>query len=182
MIGICQLASADGDHDLAAPVAPRHQLHRGPGLGQRQLARARGAARVFGTASAGNHDFLRGLGAEPVAYGDDLPRRVAELAGGDGRVDAVLDFTGGDALRQSPALVRHPARHVSVVDPSVKDQGGRYVFVRPSGEQLEVLGGLAGAGRLRVEVAAELPLAAAAAAQRRQEEGHVRGKLVLTVG
>jgi NADPH:quinone reductase-like Zn-dependent oxidoreductase len=146
-----------------------------------QIARALGAARVIGTASPGNHDFLRGLGAEPVEYGDDLPARVADLVGGDGRVDAVLDFVGGVALTQSPGLVRHPVRHASVVDPAVKDQGGRYVFVRPAGEQLEALGELADAGRLRVEVARELPLAEAAEAHRLVEQGHGRGKLVLTV-
>lgn len=146
-----------------------------------QLARARGAARVIGTASPANHDFLRRFGAEPVAYGDDLPHRVAELTGGDGRVDAVLDFVGGTALRQSPGLVRQATRHVSVVDPAVKEQGGRYVFVRPSGEQLETLGALATAGRLRVEVSREFPLAEAAAAQQLVEQGHVRGKVVLTV-
>lgn len=40
-----------------------------------QLARHAGA-RVIGTASPGNHDFVRGLGGEPVAYGDGLAERV----------------------------------------------------------------------------------------------------------
>ncbi|QSB12822.1 NADP-dependent oxidoreductase [Natronosporangium hydrolyticum] len=146
-----------------------------------QLARARGAARVLGTASATNHDFLQSLGCEPIEYGDDLPQRVADRVGGDGRVDAALDFVGGPALAQSPTLVRHPSRHVSVVDPSVLEQGGRYVFVRPDGDQLTLLGELAAAGRLRVTVTRELPLAEAAEAHRLQEEGHVRGKLVLTL-
>ncbi|MEU4424375.1 NADP-dependent oxidoreductase [Actinoplanes sp. NPDC024001] len=146
-----------------------------------QLARALGAARVIGTASSANHDFLRGLGCEPIEYGDDLPDRLAKLVGGDGRVDAALDFVGGTALSQSPAMVRAAARHASVVDPQVKEQGGRYVFVRPNGAQLESLGALADAGRLRVEVAREFPLAEAAQAQRLLEQGHVRGKVVLTV-
>lgn len=146
-----------------------------------QSARALGAARVIGTASGANHDFLRGLGGEPIEYGADLPERLAELVGGDGRVDAVLDFVGGAALSQSARMVRSPQRHASVVDPQVKEQGGRYVFVRPHGEQLESLGGLADAGRLRVEVAREFPLAEAAEAHSLLEKGHVRGKLVLTV-
>lgn len=146
-----------------------------------QSARALGAARVIGTASGANHDFLRGLGGEPIEYGADLPERLAELVGGDGRVDAVLDFVGGAALSQSARMVRSPQRHASVVDPQVKEQGGRYVFVRPHGEQLESLGGLADAGRLRVEVAREFPLAEAAEAHNLLEKGHVRGKLVLTV-
>ncbi|GIF04955.1 NADP-dependent oxidoreductase [Actinoplanes siamensis] len=147
-----------------------------------QIARALGATRVFGTASPANHDFLRGLGCEPLEYGDDLPERLAAAAGGDGRVDAALDFVGGDALTQSPRLVRSPARHVSVVDPRAKDQDGRYVFVRPSGAELELLAGLADSGRLRLEVEREFPLAQAAHAQQVLEKGHVRGKLVLTVG
>ena len=41
-----------------------------------QIAVARGA-RVIGTASEHNHQFLRGLGVEPVAYGDGLVDRRA---------------------------------------------------------------------------------------------------------
>jgi NADPH:quinone reductase-like Zn-dependent oxidoreductase len=146
-----------------------------------QIARALGAHRVIGTASAANHDFLRGLGAEAVEYGAELPKQLAELTGGDGRVDVAVDFVGGEALRQSPRLVRHPARHASVVDPAVKEQGGSYVFVRPDGAQLESLGALAEAGRLRVEVSEQVPLAEAARAHQLIEQGHVRGKVVLTV-
>jgi NADPH:quinone reductase-like Zn-dependent oxidoreductase len=147
-----------------------------------QIARALGAQRVIGTASPANHDFLRSLGAEPVEYGPELPKQLAALAGGDGRVDVAVDLVGGEALRQSPSLVRHPARHVSVVDPAVKEQGGLYVFVRPDGVQLESLSGLADAGRLRVEVSHEVPLAQAARAHQLVEKGHGRGKVVLTVG
>lgn len=147
-----------------------------------QLARALGAVRVLGTASPGNHDFLRTLGGEPVSYGDDLPARVAQLVGGDGKVDAVLDFIGGAALEQSADLVRNPARQVSVVDATqVKAQGGKYVFVRPNGAQLEALGELSDLGRLRVTVSHQFPLAQAAAAHRLLEGGHVRGKVVLTI-
>lgn len=42
-----------------------------------QLARLRGA---LGTASPTNHDYLRELGAEPVAYGEGLVDRVRHLA------------------------------------------------------------------------------------------------------
>src|SRR6201996_4192789 len=51
----------------------------GVGVFAVQLARLAGA-RVIGTASATSSDFLRGLGAEPVAYGDGLPDRVRALA------------------------------------------------------------------------------------------------------
>ena len=148
-----------------------------------QIAQALGASRVLGTASEHNHDFLRELGAEPVTYGAGLPERVAELAGGDGKVDAVVDFVGGQALSDSPAIVRDVSRHGSVVEPpTVLGQGGKYVFVRPDPEQLTWLGELADAGRLRVEVQRTFPLDQAAEAHRLIEQGHVRGKVVLTVG
>ena len=63
-----------------------------------QLAVVRGA-RVIGTASPANHDYLRSLGAEPVAYGEGLAGRVRALAP-DG-VDA--------ALRTSPGAVSCPS-------------------------------------------------------------------------
>ena len=44
-----------------------------------QLAVVRGA-RVIGTASPANHEYLRSLGAEPVAYGEGLAGRVHALA------------------------------------------------------------------------------------------------------
>ena len=70
----------------------------GVGSATVQLARIRGA-RVIGTASAANHDYLRSLGAEPVVYGDGLAGRVRELAP-DG-VDAALTWPATDA----PALI-----------------------------------------------------------------------------
>src|SRR5919201_2581207 len=60
-----------------------------------QLAVARGA-RVIGTGSPVTHDFLRSLGAEPVAYGDGMPERVRALAP-DG-VDLALDVAGSGVL------------------------------------------------------------------------------------
>src|SRR6202042_430754 len=51
----------------------------GVGVFAVQLARLAGA-RVIGTGSATSSDFLRGLGAEPVAYGGGLAGRLRALA------------------------------------------------------------------------------------------------------
>jgi len=135
---------------------------------------------VLGTSSERNADFVKSLGADPVTYGPGLGDRVAELVNGDGRVDVALDFVGGKALAAAPALVRDPARHVSVVDPAtVLEQGGRYVFVRPDAEGLGWLAERAADGRITVEIQQVFDLAAAPDAHRLLEEGHVRGKLVL---
>lgn len=146
-----------------------------------QVAKALGAARVIGTASPRNHDFLRELGAEPVAYGDALVDNVAALVGGDGKVDAVFDCIGGAALSDSPALVRDPARIVSIVDTNVLELGGRYAFAKPIPEDLRWLSEQVDKGALRVEVQQTFPLAQAADAHRLLDGGHVRGKIVLTV-
>ncbi|MCO1582743.1 NADP-dependent oxidoreductase [Crossiella sp. SN42] len=166
----------DGDTVLV------HAAAGGVGHVAVQLARELGAKRVLGTASPRNHDYLRELGAEPVSYGDGLVERVAGLLGGDGKVDAVVDLVGGQALADSPRLVRDPARHSSIVGAEVLAQGGKYVFVQADRAQLTYLGDLAASGRLRVDIQQSFPLAEAAAAHRLLEEGHVRGKLVLTVG
>jgi NADPH:quinone reductase-like Zn-dependent oxidoreductase len=147
-----------------------------------QIALAMGAARVIGTASPRNHDFVRELGAVPLSYGASLVDDVARVVGGDGKVDAALDYVGGNALAQARAVVRDPARHGAITDArQVRAQGGRYTFVRPSGEDLAYLAQLADAGKLRVEVQQAFPLAEAAEAHRLIQTGHVRGKLVLVV-
>ncbi|WP_053717414.1 NADP-dependent oxidoreductase [Saccharothrix sp. NRRL B-16348] len=146
-----------------------------------QVARILGASRVIGTASTRNHGFLRSLGVDPVAYGDALVDNVAELVGGDGLVDVAFDCVGGAALNDSPALVRDPARIVSIVDTNVLELGGRYAYAKPVREDLDWLAGHAGSGALKVEVQQTFPLAQAAEAHRLLEGKHVRGKVVLTV-
>lgn len=144
-----------------------------------QLARLRGA-RVLGTASQANHDFLRNLGAEPLTYGDGLVERVRELVGGP--VDAAVDLAGGIALDASFELVKDAGRVASVVDgPRAAERGGEFVYVRPNPPMLTALAQLVDAGDLRIEVAETFPLERLADAHRRQESGHVRGKIAVTV-
>ncbi|WP_285746944.1 NADP-dependent oxidoreductase [Lentzea sp. NBRC 105346] len=147
-----------------------------------QIAFQLGAKRVIGTASPRNHDFLRSLGAEPVPYGDALLNAVAEVVGGDGKVDAALDFVGGPALDDSLQLVRDRSRIVSIVDgPRTVEQGAKHVWGHASQEDLQWLVDLVAAGSLKVEVQRTFPLEQAADAHRLLEGGHVRGKVVLTV-
>jgi NADPH:quinone reductase-like Zn-dependent oxidoreductase len=140
-----------------------------------QIAAARGA-RVIGTASPGNHAFLRELGAEPVAYGDGLVERVLTLAA-DG-VDAVADFVGGQ-LETTLAVLAAGGRHASVADPGVIAHGGRWIWVRPDGAQTARLAALADEGKLRVEVARTFGLDGVAEAFELSRAGHVRGKLII---
>ncbi|MFD7296307.1 NADP-dependent oxidoreductase [Streptomyces sp. NPDC059897] len=144
-----------------------------------QIAVALGA-RVIGTASARNHDFVRELGAEPVTYGPGLAERVAEAA--PEGVGAALDFVGSaEAVGASLRLLDRPDRFASIVEAEAAEKGGHYVWVRPDTADLTALAGLADAGKLTVPLARVLPLAEAAEAWRLNAEGHTRGKIVLSV-
>lgn len=156
-----------------------HAASGGVGSFAVQIARANGAT-VIGTASEANHGYLRELGAIPVTYGDGLVERVrGEFADG---VDAVLDLNGGD-LAVSPELLNEASagRLASVIDPGVNELGGTYVFVRPDVDDLQALATLIDDGKVSVEVAATFPLAQTADAWRLSQDGHTRGKIVITV-
>jgi len=148
-----------------------------------QLARARGA-RVIGTASEGNHDYLRSLGAEPTTYGEGLAERVRELAP-DG-VDAALDAAGGGALSALVELAGGPENVVTVADYAGAEQTGAR-FTGGMGTQravhaLREIEALIEAGQFSLPVAKTFPLEQIGEAHRLSETGHVRGKLVLLVG
>ncbi|TDL42081.1 NADP-dependent oxidoreductase [Kocuria rosea] len=159
----------------AGDVVLVHNASGGVGGYAVQLAVARGA-RVIGTASEANHEYLRGLGAEPVAYGDGLPERVRELAP-DG-VDVVVDLVGG-VVEQTLAVLKDGGRHASVADDAVEAHGGTWMWVRPSAEDLTELGRLVDRGALRIELARSVPLAEGVEAYRLSQEGHVRGKIAV---
>jgi NADPH:quinone reductase-like Zn-dependent oxidoreductase len=153
-----------------------HAAAGGVGFFAVQIAVALGA-HVVGTASPRNHGFLRDAGAAEVLdySADPISEQLSEP------VDAVLDLVGGDTLADAPAQVRDPARIASVVDPAVRDLGGRYVWVRPDSHDLEELARMADAGQLRVPIAKAFPLEQIAEAHRLVGERHVRGKVVVTL-
>ncbi|WP_067799154.1 NADP-dependent oxidoreductase [Actinomadura formosensis] len=140
-----------------------------------QIGRDRGA-RVIGTASEKNHDYLRELGAEPVAYGDGLVERVRDLVSGG--VTAVADFAGGQ-LDTTLAVLAPGGRHVSAADNTVEEHGGHWIWVRPDGAKLAELARLADRGALTVEVAGTFPLEETGAAFDASRGGHTRGKLII---
>jgi NADPH:quinone reductase-like Zn-dependent oxidoreductase len=153
----------------------------GVGAAAVQLARARGA-RVIGTASERNHEFLRTLGAEPTTYGDGLAERVRALAP-DG-VDLAFDTAGQGGVPDLITLTGDPARVATIADFGAAALG---VKVTGGGDfrAVEALGEAAAlyeAGRLRLPVAQTFTFAEAGDAHRLSQDGHVRGKLVLIPG
>ena len=147
-----------------------------------QLALARGV-RVIGTASPANHDYLRSLGAEPVAYGEGLAGRVRALAP-DG-VDAALDVAGSGVLPELIELAGGPEHVVTIADFGGAQEYGVRFSSGDAGRAVHALAGigeLIESGRFSLPVAQTFPLAEVAAAHRAGENGHVRGKLVLVIG
>jgi NADPH:quinone reductase-like Zn-dependent oxidoreductase len=146
-----------------------------------QLAREWGV-QVVGTASERNHEYLRGLGAVPVTYGDGLVDRVRAAA--PQGIDAVLDAHGGDeAIAASVELVADRKRIGTLSAYAAAQQYGiQLIGTQRSTARLSELTDLYRKGRLQVTVQRTFPLEAVADAHREVETGHVRGKVVLTVG
>lgn len=156
-----------------------HGAAGGVGTVAVQLAVDRGAT-VIGTASPVNHEYLRELGVEPVAYGEGLTERIRRVA--PQGVDAALDGAGGDALTTSVALVPDRARIITLVEHArAPELGIRVTQNLRSAARLAELADLHTRGRLRIHVRETYPLDRAADAHRDVESGHGRGKVVIEV-
>ncbi|MGW6913785.1 NADP-dependent oxidoreductase [Kitasatospora sp. NPDC054939] len=175
----------DGELDGTGATLLVHGAAGGVGTLLLQFARSRGI-RVIGTASEANHDYLRELGAIPVTYGEGLAERVRAVA--PNGVDRALDAAGrGDVLPLSVELTGAAERVVTITDPHSAEThgvrftgGGEAVDHQRTAQQAAVA--LFESGGLVLPLHRIYPLADAARAQRDSEAGHVRGKLVLSVG
>ncbi|MEU5852756.1 NADP-dependent oxidoreductase [Saccharopolyspora shandongensis] len=145
-----------------------------------QLAIARGAT-VIGTASARNHEHLADLGARPINYGPGWETRAAEAAGRP--FDAAFDLVTGNKYAQLRSISTATAPVVTLVDPAFPGLGGILVTgLEPGFDHAlqDVIDAVAG-GKVRIPIAQTFPLAEIAAAQDLSAQGHVRGKLVLSI-
>ncbi|MFE7445801.1 NADP-dependent oxidoreductase [Streptomyces chartreusis] len=150
-----------------------------------QIAKARGAY-VIGTASAGKHEFLRGLGADEV-----IDYRETDFTEAVKDVDVVLDTLGGETSVRSLRVLRPGGVVVSIL-PVGSDEFGeeaerlgvRAVRMLLDADRagMQAIADLVEQGKLRPEIAGTFPLADAAEAHALGETGRTTGKLVLTVG
>ena len=146
-----------------------------------QLAVAR-AARVIGTGSPATHDYLRELGAEPVAYGEGMTERIRRVA--PSGVDLALDVAGNGVLPQLIELTGGAEHVITVADfPGARNYGVRF-STGASGRAVYALAQVADlieAGTVTLPVGQTFPLSHVAEAHRVGEAGQVRGKLVLLI-
>jgi NADPH2:quinone reductase len=159
------------------------------GVGHFAVQLARGPGRkVIATTSERNMYFVsHDLRAHHVIdyTRQDFVKEVRTLYP-DG-IDLAFDTVGGDVQERSADVLKPGGRLVSILafanEAMLRAKGAdcRYHFVQPNGTHLRKLANLADAGKLKVEIAAVLPLEDAAKAHEMLESRHTRGKIVLKV-
>jgi NADPH:quinone reductase-like Zn-dependent oxidoreductase len=146
-----------------------------------QFAKHAGA-RVIGTGSSRNRDFVLGLGADD--YVDYTEQDVGQAVSG---VDMAFDTVGGDSTQALVPTVREGGVLVTIAsappEEAARARGARaeLLVMSPSSEQLARIAELVAGGEVRVEISQVLPLTEVRRAHELSESGHTRGKIVLTV-
>jgi len=166
--------------------------------------------RMFGTASAGKHDLVSGLGGVPIDYrSEDFVERVKELT--EDGVDAAFDHIGGIHFKRSFSCLRKGGILVAYgFYDAVTGKGGSIPvdFMKlklwnllPNGRSAEFYSigalrkkhpdwfmndlshifSLLRERKIKPVIDRRMPLSRAAEAHRLIEEGKVRGKIVLDV-
>ena len=167
------------------------------GLGSFAVQFARHAgARVVATCGPDNITYLQQLGAEQVInYRDESIADALHSAHPDG-VDVLLDAVGASSLAAPLDLLKPGGTLVSVptlIDDgdvegaiaAAQDAGKRKVFAfmndRDVRDELAHIANLIVTGKLRAPQIEHFTLDDVAAAHRKLQTGHVRGKLVLAI-
>ncbi|MEV8254977.1 NADP-dependent oxidoreductase [Rhodoglobus sp. NPDC076762] len=152
----------------------------GVGVIAAQLAKLKGA-KVIGSASASNHEFLRSLGIHPVAYGEGMVERILEIS--PEGVTAALDNNGRETVDAALALGAPADRINTIADyAAVSEYGTSGVGAAgATPDDLASLAALVAAGTVEVPIDSVFPLAQVSEAYAKLLEGHARGKIVLTL-
>ncbi len=146
-----------------------------------QLAKWKGA-HVTGTASAGNHEFARSLGADNMV---DYNATRFEAVLKD--MDAVIDTVGADLAERSFQVIRPGGIFVTVAGRLTEGAGEaqniRAVSTgRAPADHLKEASELIRAKLLKPVVGKVFPLANARQAQELSETRHGRGRILLQIG
>jgi NADPH:quinone reductase-like Zn-dependent oxidoreductase len=143
-----------------------------------QFAALKGA-KVIGTASKGNLDYVKSLGAiKAVDYKNDSSD--AEI----GNADIVLDLVGGEELEKAYSLLKKGGVLVTIAGRISEEKAReRGIKAMASGRgptsRLKEIAELLAKKEIRSEVGPVFPLARAKEAQDLSQSGHGRGRILL---
>jgi NADPH:quinone reductase-like Zn-dependent oxidoreductase len=146
-----------------------------------QFAKWKGA-RVIGTASSSNAEFLKSIGADAVI--DYKAERFEDVVHD---ADVVLDTIGGDTFKRSWSVLKPGGFLVTTVanvpEGAAEAHGVRAkgLMTKPDGGELAQIIKIIDERHIRPVVTTVLPLADARKAQEMSESRHTRGKIVLRV-
>lgn len=149
-----------------------------------QIAKALGA-HVITTASASKRKFAEEIGADEV-----IDYTTADFTKAARDIDVVLDTLGGDTAERSLGVLRPGGHLVTAVADEDAELAAEYeaagmrfsgIGVDPDPVALRGLAELVEQGRLRVHVQQTFPFERVADAHRLLDDGHLQGKLVLTI-
>lgn len=139
-------------------------------------------ARVFTTASARNHDYVRSLGAEKA-----IDYATEDFVGIVPECDVVFDMIGGEVQRRSVSVLR-PGGRLVIIAPSTKDAEGirdDVTILRPiisrDRRHLERIANLVLSGALHPPEIKRMPLSEVRKAHELAESRQIRGKIVFEV-
>lgn len=146
-----------------------------------QFAKWKGA-HVIGTASAGNLQFLKSIGADEVI--DYNTQRFEDVVHD---VDVVLDTIGEDTFERSWGTLKPGGFLVTTVanvpEGAAKSHGvrARHIVSQANGKELVQIAAIIDERHIKPIVTTVLPLAEARTAQELSESRHTRGKIVLRI-
>lgn len=147
---------------------------------------ARKEITVVAVAASADREAALDLGAAEVVDRGDFATAVRALH--PGGADAAIDLVGGAAARAALDSVRDGGAYASLVPPYIDPTGPagskrgirfEIVAVHPDTPVLTDLLAAAARGDLGTAVEVTYPLTDAADAHRRQQRGHLRGKILL---
>lgn len=157
-----------------------HAAAGGVGQFAVQLAKWKGA-KVIGTASRANLDFIKTLGADQVI---DYTTTSFEEVIKD--VDLVVDTVGGSTQDRSWSVIRPGGCLVSLVQPPSQEKAREFEVIAkhstasPTFDENKAIAQLLADGTIKAEIDKIYPLSEAREAHLRSEGRHSRGRILLS--
>jgi NADPH:quinone reductase-like Zn-dependent oxidoreductase len=146
-----------------------------------QLAKWKGA-KVIGTASTANLDFVTSMGADQVI--DYNTTRFEDVVK---NVELVVDFVGGDTESRSWSVLKRGGTLVSLTQPPSQETAKYHGVIAkfntkfPTYDDLVTIARLIADGTIKAEIDTIYPLGEAKKALEKSEARHGRGRILLSV-